>query len=231
MKVKELEILTKNLEKQKEFYAEVLGLKTLAESAQKVSFPIGTSVLTLKESADFLPYHFAINIPSNQEKDALEWLEKRVEVIKDGDSKIQYFDFWDAYAVYFYDADQNIVEFIARRTLNQNSDKKFNRDSLLSISEIGLPTYDIAQEFKVLNDETGIPIYSGSMERFCAVGDENGLFIVINKALKKEWFPTQMEPMSAPFHIKFLENGNLHGFDYENKQLKPTEKASSNGSV
>lgn len=219
MKIQLLELFSPKLEAQTAFYSKVLGLEIIERTSESVSFSIGHSTLKLTFREEHKPYHFAINIPANKEKEALTWLKERVDIIKYANSEIQYFDFWKAYAIYFYDADKNIVEFIARKTLNNHSNLSFKQSSLLEISEIGLPTVDISFEYKQLHKATGILIYSGSLEQFCAIGDEHGLFIVINKNLKKQWFPTQDKTESADFKIQFIEKDKRYSFTYENEQL------------
>ena len=179
MEIKELEIYTSKLDEQITCYQEVLGFEMIENSGSSVLFKVGNSTLKLSCRKKCMPYHFAINIPSNKEKQALEWLKERVEILTYEGLETQYFDFWNAYAIYFYDADKNIVEFIARKKLQHNTTTKFDKDSLLGISEIGIPTSSIAKEYQILKSITGIGIYSGSIERFCAVGDETGLFILI----------------------------------------------------
>lgn len=220
MQIRELEIFTPNLAQQRAFYARTLGLDIVRETSNSVSFQIGHSTLKLTFRKTFSPYHYAINIPANQEEEALAWLKTRVDIIKNEDLEIQYFEFWNAYAVYFYDADGNIGELIARKTLNNTSELAFSKNSLLEICEIGVPTFDIKHDYTVLNDKTGIPIYSGNLERFCAIGDANGLFIMVNKELKKEWFPTQDTPFSSDFRLKFTEQGKDFNFVYENEKLR-----------
>jgi len=219
MKIKTLELFTPNLIQQTKFYSESLDLPILQKTETSVDFQIGNSMLKLISRATFTPYHYAINIPANQEKEALEWLMARVEIIKHEDALIQYFDFWNAYAIYFYDNDKNIVELIARKNLDNSSQLPFDKNALLEISEIGIPTFDISEEYKILNEVTGIPIHSGSMERFCAIGDDNGLFIVINKELKKEWFPTKDKAFSSDFRISFVEKGNEFILVYRDGKL------------
>ena len=220
MIIKELELYTAQLEAQTEFYSKILGLKIIKQSEKSIAFKMGNSILRLTYRATFTPYHYAINIPKNKKKEALEWLKSRVDVLKDGDSEIQYFDFWDANAIYFYDNDKNIVELIARNTLDNESDTSFDVQQLIEISEIGLPTTNIKREYEFLNERTIIPIYSGNFERFCSVGDANGLFIIINKDLKKDWYPTQDKPHSSDFRIKFEEKGRNYRLEYKNERLK-----------
>lgn len=227
MHIQELELFTPKLEEQITFYTQVLALDLLEQTNTSASFQVGNSTLKLTYRADCSPYHYAINIPANQEQEALAWLKERVEIIKYENFEIQYFDFWNAHAIYFYDEDKNIGELIARKNLNNESAQVFDKNALLEICEIGLPTVDIGREYNLLKDTTGIPIHSGSLERFCAIGDEHGLFIAINKKLKREWFPTTDEPISADFKIKFKEQGQAYTFVYEKEELSLVAKETS----
>ena len=220
MKIQELEIYTPRLKSQTKFYSEILELEIIAKTNTSTSFQIGESILKLVQREKFNPYHYAINIPANQEFEGLEWLKDRVEILKYENLPIQYFDFWNAYAIYFYDEDRNIVELIARKNLENHSNQAFDKNSLLEICEIGIPTSDIGKEYEILKNATGIPIHSGNLERFCAIGNDNGLFIAINKNVKKEWFPTKDVPFSSDFIIKFIEKGDEFIFEYKEEKLK-----------
>ena len=219
MQIKKLKIYTSKLSAQNRFYTEVLKLEKLNQTKNSVSYQIGRSVLEIEEVPDFTPYHFAINIPANQENEALEWLKKWVEILKDGNNEIQDFDFWNAKAMYFYDMDKNIVEFIARKNLDNRSEIEFNQNSLLEISEIGLPTGHIENKFKILNENIGLEIYSGSFDRFCAIGSENGLFICVDKNTK-EWFPTTDKANPADFEVLINQNDKEYAVEYKNENLK-----------
>ncbi len=224
MHIKELQLFTPNLEAQTKFYSQVLELDIIEKTDRSVSLQVGNSILKLIHREQFTPYHYAINIPANQEKEALQWLKERLEILKYENKEIQYFNFWNAYAIYFYDADQNIGELIARKNLKNTSNRPFDKNAMLEICEIGIPTFDISQEYQILKETANIPIHSGSMERFCSLGNDNGLFIVINKALKKEWFPTKDKPFSSDFVIKFVEKDKEYTFQYENELLKQIVK-------
>jgi catechol-2,3-dioxygenase len=121
--------------------------------------------------------------------------------------------------MYFYDEDQNLVELIARKNIQNSSDKIFDSNSFLEISEIGLPTLDIEKQFNILNKLMGIEVFDGGFEHFCAIGDENGLFICINKE-KKDWFPTNEEAYSSDFEILFFEKSKEYHFQFKNTTLK-----------
>lgn len=219
MKIKELKIYTQNLLDQIDFYSNQIGLDLIETSETEAQFMVGKSILKIVKSEKFKPYHFAINIPKNKENEALKWLKERVKILKDGKTEIQDFDFWNAKAIYFYDIDQNIVEFIARKNMKNESKEEFSVNSLLEISEIGMPVNDIETTFSTLKKIANIEIFDGGFERFCAIGDENGLFICINKKIK-DWFPTGDKAHSSEFEIKINENGCEYELEFINEEIK-----------
>lgn len=219
MKIQELKIYSNQLSAQTHFYNRILGLKILEQSTTFTCFEIGSSRLTIVASEDVTPYHFAINIPSNQEKEALLWLQQRVSILTDGPNEIQDFDFWNAKAIYFYDLDSNIIEFIARKNLNRLDVTPFGITSVISISEIGVPVEDIERVQKEIEVVCPIEKYDGGIERFLALGDEEGLFICINQH-RKDWFPTGDKAYSSPFELTFEQNGDIHQIAFKEKRIE-----------
>lgn len=219
MKINELKIYTSNLTEQTDFYVDKIGLNLIEKTEFEAKFRIGKSILVLIENDNFQPYHFAINIPSNKEEEALNWLKSSVTILKHGKNEIQDFDFWNAKAIYFYDTDNNIVELIARKNLKNDSKELFSSRSLLEISEIGAPVHDIERTYATLKSYVDIPIFDGSFERFCAIGDEIGLFIFINKNIK-DWFPTNDRAYPSYFEIEFEENGKDYKMEFKNENFK-----------
>ena len=222
MQIKELKIYSSHLKEQTHFYTNVLGLTVVKHTEKNVVFQMGKSMLNIEYKPKTTPYHLAINIPSNKEIEALHWVKSKVDILMNGSQEIQDFEFWNAKAIYFYDSDQNIVELIARKNLNNSIEQKFDTDQLIEISEIGLPTKDIEKEFIQLNNSTGIEIYDGDFDRFCAIGDENGLFICINKTIK-DWFPTNDKAFSSDFEIKLTEKGKTYQIAYKNEKIQMIE--------
>jgi catechol 2,3-dioxygenase-like lactoylglutathione lyase family enzyme len=214
MKIGELILDTGNLTEQISFYQDTLNFKLIKRTESYASFQIGESILTFISKDKALPYHFAFNIPSNNEKEALQWLKNRVEIIPYKNDEIIDFVNWEAKAIYFYDRDHNIVEFIARRVVNNENLSEFNSKSVLNISEIGIGTYNIKQIYQELNNMKPISIFDGSFEKFCALGNNEGLFIVVD-LLKKDWFPA-----GDKIHISdFTVNGD-YSFEYRDGKLK-----------
>ncbi|RMG85070.1 MAG: VOC family protein, partial [Bacteroidetes bacterium] len=190
MRFKKLTLRSKDPQRQKDFYQNRLSLPVLADSGDKVCFQIGHTVLEFERHPDAVPVHFAINIPCNQVSEALNWLSGKIPVLPHESRLIQPFPNWNAEALYFYDADQNIVEWIGRKNLKNEKAAPFHpATSFLEISEIGLATTDIPAIFAQLNESLGIEKYDGNFHRFCAAGTETGLFILANYLVKK-WFPT-----------------------------------------
>lgn len=224
MEIKELKIYTQNLLQQVDFYSKKLGLALIDKTENQATFQIGKSKFRIVKSDKSQPYHFAINIPNNKEIESLAWLNNRVEILKDGENEIQYFDGWNAKAIYFYDIDNNIVEFIARKNLKNESHADFDVDSLLEISEIGMPVRDIESTFNALKKISSIEIFDGEFNRFCAIGDEYGLFICINKQVK-DWFPAGDKANSSAFEIRFREKGSEYEIAFINEQIKAVAKS------
>ncbi len=221
MHIRQLTIFTSQLGIQRKFYAETMGLPLKNETPDAVSFAIGKSGFTLKEKAHATPYHFAINIPSEDEEKALQWLKERVGVLAAQGSEIQDFSSWNAKSVYFYDPDKNIVEFIARRNLRYPPVQPFGHRSMLEVSEIGLAVDDIPPYFAQLNTQLGLERYDGNMEQFGAVGDENGLFICINRH-KKTWYPTGDKAYPSGFELLVAHKGSEFLVSYQKGTLKIT---------
>jgi catechol-2,3-dioxygenase len=221
MKIQELTLYTSNIDGQTEFYSQVLGLEIVKKSPKNVSFHIGNSLLQFEQKKEATPYHFAINIPANKEEEALQWLKSRITILKDEQDEIIDFRAWNAKAIYFYDHDKNIVELIARKNLKNESDQNFGPEQFLEISEIGVPTRDIESEFSILRNAMGIEIYDGGFGNFCAIGDENGLFICINKEHKK-WYPTNDKAFASNFELLMQEKGKQYQVDFKNESIKVT---------
>ncbi len=212
MKIKGLKLYTNNLAKQKEFYISLLSCNLVDETNDSFTIKLVDSLLTFSKSDDKPYYHCAINIPSNQIEEALQWLKQRVEILPFENEEIVDFVNWNAKSIYFYDAGKNIVELIARKNLNINRNEEFSANSFLHISEIGYPTNDVKKSYHYLNTNYNLDKYDCDEKRFCAIGDEYGLLIVVNYNLKK-WFPTRDEALPFPFEISF-ENGDGELFNF-----------------
>lgn len=221
MKINELILYTTTLEDQKVFYTETLGLPLLETSSTSFKVAAGYSMLTFKWRDYATPYHFAFNIPSYIDPEALAWLRKRTPVLKHQGKGLVDFVNWNARSIYFYDRDHNIVELIARKSLGIQSLDTFDHHAFLCISEVGLAVNDIETTYNQLQKLTDFEIFDGDFDRFCAVGDEHGLFILINKH-RKDWFPAGDKAFSSDFEIEFQNHGRLLEFAFRQGEIKVT---------
>jgi len=223
MKIEKLEIATADLEKQLHFYKNLLGLEIRDQEENSFEIVLGSSVLKFREDKNFTPYHIAFHIPDKQEVKALAWLKTRVSILKNNRDEIVDFSAWDAKSIYFYDEDKNIMEFIARGNLNKPASVDFSEKSLLGIAEIGLATADIEEKFNFLHQECELEVFDGNFEKFCAIGDHQGLLITIDKNLK-DWFPTGDQAFSSDFRIDFSHKEKNYRLEFINDYLKLAEK-------
>ncbi|MCB0651724.1 MAG: hypothetical protein KDC85_10650 [Saprospiraceae bacterium] len=230
MKIRKLTLFTSRLNEQINFYRDTLELKMLTSGKDFAEFRVGSSVLRFEGKRGATPYHFAFNIPSYQENDAWQWLKNRLEIIPFDTQEIIPFENWNANAIYFYDAEKNIVEFIARRNLGYEDSIPFSSESIVEISEIGVPLTDIIPVHEHLTAELSLPVYSGSTERFCAMGDERGLFILINTHKKREWFPCGDKAIPSDFKATISHQGQQYGINFHNEILLTHELKSNHHS-
>jgi catechol-2,3-dioxygenase len=201
MKILELQLETHCLDELKTFYAHTLELPLLKEQKRYFIFQAGVTTVKFSRAhkEDKPYYHFAFNIPENQFKEAKAWLSGRVKLIeKDGMDEFRH-ETWNADALYFYDPAGNIVEFIARHNLKNRSEEPFSGKSILSLSEIGYPVEDVRLFSEHIKEELSLRLWDGDEKQFAAVGDEEGLFIIVTQ--KRGWFPVDKPAEAHPVTV------------------------------
>lgn len=218
MKIERLEIRSGDVGEQLKFYRDLLGLEIRNYKEESFEVELGYSVLKLVQDESATPYHIAIHIPDKQEEIALEWIKERVPVLRNNNDEIIDFSNWNAKSLYFYDADNNIMEFISRRSFFKPQSAIFSEESLLGIAEVGLATDDIEEKFEFLNRNCDLEIFDGSFDKFCAIGDDEGLLITIDKN-GKDWFPTKDSAFASDFKIEFRHKDQKQKLQFENNRL------------
>jgi catechol-2,3-dioxygenase len=184
MRIHELELLAADLAAQRAFYTERLGLTVIEQASETLTLAAGASRLIFRQAPPGWRevYHFAFNIPENRFDEAREWLAARTPLRPNADGRtVFHFDEWNADAVYFTDAGGNIGELIARHTLPNATSRPFTARDLLSVSEIGLATDDVPATVAMLRAELGVSAYGSESDQFTAVGDPEGLLIVVKR--------------------------------------------------
>jgi catechol 2,3-dioxygenase-like lactoylglutathione lyase family enzyme len=191
MQLIDLKLVTPDLAVQAEFYSRVFHFPILSAAADEIEFQAGSSRLTFQQSPLPVkgPYHFAFNIPENQFDKAAQWIRQQVALIPDESGQDTFYsESWEAHMLYFYDPAGNILELIARHSLPSASHSPFSGLSLLGISEIGIAVDDVPAKAAAIASRAQTTVYRESIsDTFAAVGDEQGLFIVVK--IGRIWFP------------------------------------------
>ncbi len=224
MLIKELTLFTDKQKKQEAFYQNIFGFKAEEKTHDKIAFRTGASKLIFQKSKKNYFYHYCFLIPCNQLENAIKWLKQSVAIIQDENGTIIHrFESWNANAVYFYDGAGNIVEFIVRHDLKNESDKPFDSSQILCINEIGMPTTDIRKTNRQLENEINTRFWKGDFENFGTNGDQHGLFLLPNYKLKTGWFPVNQPIQTSPFNALIENDGKKYRVEYHDEQIKTSE--------
>lgn len=229
MKIKQLTLFTNNMADQKAFFKNALGFDITREQTTSFSLQVGWTSLQFKYSEQFHPYHYCFLLPANQLHEAIEWFKGRIDFLKlEGERVIAPFENWNAHGTYFYDGVGNVAEFIVRYDLANESKSDFDTSQILCVNEIGIATADVLATNAQLESELHSPFWKGNYERFGTNGTQEGLFIIVNKALKKTWYPTDLPTAVSPFEAVIEVGGLLYDLRFEGGELnilKHAEKA------
>lgn len=201
------------LEEMEYFYADVLELKLLERDAKHLTVAAGETRLTYhQQSADQGSpfYHVAFNIPENKILDARDWQLERTKLDPNPNAPrhpehpdIVHFVHWDAHAVFFRDPAGNILEHIARHTLANAAPGPFSSRDITCCSEVALvlDVEDLRPEADRIGRSIGAERYRNSSSQFVALGDENGLVLIMKKGVSlrgdADIYPTEIE-LNAP---------------------------------
>lgn len=207
MHIHHLSLYTQQLSAQRDFYHQKLGLPLLEAAPDSFQVQAGATILQFKQADPGVDcfYHFAFNIPSNQYRAVPDWLAARSEVLLYEGQPIVRFENWDAHATYFMDVDRNILELVARHTLQQKLEGPFSSSMILNISEIGHPVDNPQTTATQLMARFDVKRYSFNNDVFCPVGDPNGLIILTK--IGRNWVPTDRPAIVSPFEVTFEIGG------------------------
>ena len=202
MKIKEIRLLTDQPEQLKNFYHQVLGFELIHDTDALLGLKCGNSTLTFVRETGAAEnyYHFAFNISENKFQQAIGFLKGRDVVINPVNGKDSiHFSHWNADSVYFYDPKGNILEFIARHSLEGKAGKIFTIDDIENISEIGLPTHRVDEVSKLLQSQLGERVYVSGDTNFTPIGDEEGLFILTSP--DRTWLGSDKKVKGFPVKV------------------------------
>lgn len=220
MNITRLELLSLDLQAQRDFYENSLELPVELSSSSLEVKAGKTDIVFLQASPGFEgAYHFAFNIPENQIHAAKEWISSRVALLRD-ESGNDEFDSksWNSDSIYFKDPAGNVLEFIARHNLKNPMDGSFDSTRILNVSEIGLPSDGVMGLANELCTRLGLSVFMQQPnESFTPVGDDHGLFIL--PARDRIWKPDSGVPARLlPVKVRVEANGKgweVRGVPYE----------------
>ena len=211
MKLEQIQIQTNNIQETTAFYQDILDLPIIEKNSKWVTIQAGNSILKFIENAAFNSiYHFAFNIPENKLDEAIQWCKNKVGLIVIEDQNvIANFETWNANAVYFYDNNGNLLEFIARHDLDNTATENFSSKSILNISEIGIVTENPLELGNQLIEKHALEFFSknNNSDVFSALGNDEGLLIIVKP--NRNWYPTQTPSQSNPTEIRIQNNENI----------------------
>ncbi|MFJ5765964.1 VOC family protein [Lysinibacillus sp. NPDC093210] len=213
MKISKMKLYAHDLHKMKAFYCDILGFELLEEAEHFFEIAAGESVIQFEtlDASVAKQYHFALNIPSNLFQQAKKWAQARVDLLRLDEQDEVYFKTLDANSCYFYDPEDNVIEFIARHGINPsvNTDA-FSIKHVLNIAEINLTTdaiHAVADRLK----EYGITPLKGEEIRTDALtfmgNYEDGVHLLIGPS-ERIWYFSTKKAIVSPINI--IVNNYLH---------------------
>jgi len=219
MRIRTLTLFSNDLDSQKSFYQNTLGIGIQDEASDSFSVNIGWSRLKFERSKEKYHYHYCFLLPSNQFADAFKWFRDNLEIITlDGESKFDFED-WNAKSFYFYDGNNNVAECIVRYDLNNPSTQNFDITNLLCVNEIGMASTNTRSHNEILEKSLKSRFWKGNFERFATNGNDEGLFLLVKNDVKKTWFPTSVPTEASPFKVEIESDNKLYHLSYSNQEL------------
>lgn len=212
MDIRRLELLSADLEAQKDFYGDVLDLPVRLDSTI-LEVQAGRTKLLFTHAPEFDgAYHFAFNIPENQFDAAKSWISGRIPLLRDENGHDEFHsENWNSSSVYFKDPAGNVLELIARHDLKNAMNEEFNSKQILNISEIGLPSEDVVGLADKICKQLDVSVFRQEPnESFTPVGDDNGLIIIPVKG--RIWIPNSGVPARL---LSVRVEGMINGKEWE----------------
>jgi catechol 2,3-dioxygenase-like lactoylglutathione lyase family enzyme len=213
MNITRLELLTLNLQAQRDFYANILELPVKLTSSN-LEVKARTTKLIFAQASTYFDgaYHFAFNIPENQFHAAKKWISERIPLLRDETGKDEFnSESWNSDSVYFKDPAGNVLEFIARHNLKNAVDRDFDSRQILNVSEIGLPSENVIDLASEICKSLNLSVFKQQPnETFTPVGDDEGLFILPIK--DRIWIPNSGVPAKL---LPVKVTGDTNGKEWE----------------
>ena len=205
---KKVTLYTNQLEDMKGFYEYQLGFRIVEEDEVSFTLAIGDSQLVFRESEKPAAYHYALNIPGNQFTLAKWWASERVTLNRQEGMDEVFYPNFDADAFYFQDPAGNVIEFIARRSVDRMGN--FTIDSLLNISEVSITT-PYVEEVGELIEEMDIPVRGNKgidPTSLNFLGSGHAYIILVPP--KRTWYFSKQKSETQPLSIELNDGRQIN---------------------
>jgi len=195
-----LRLRTHRLDEQRRFYNEVLGLPLKEEAADSFTVVTPGTELTFSRAGagqGRLFYHFAFDIPGDRLEPARRWLNTSAPPVRAGGRDVLHVPSWDADSIYFHDAEDNLLEFLARRNDAAPAAGSFSPRDILCVSELAIAGKDMEATAADLEADLGLARRPPGLERGLAVGDAHRTLLLIEEG--SVWSPVPApEALASP---------------------------------
>ena len=195
------------LEALADFYGGALGLR-VESGLDRLTVVAGLTQLTFvpappEQRGAF--YHVAFNVPENKLRLARDWQLERTTLLPPRANQVDpsypedvtWFRNWNAHSLFFWDPAGNLLEHIARHDLATAAPGRFVSKDILYASEIALITDEVPRVAAAVASALGLATYREPSGVFQALGDEQGLVLVIERG--RDWWgkPTAVHPVEV----------------------------------
>ena len=200
MRIKKVKLATNDIASLTKFYSDKLKFLPLIKERNSVAIEIGRSLLCIEQIAEKIigNYHLAFEVYRGQLDILHKRLKQSIEFMRQEGTIIFDIKNWKSQSIYFYDSDNNILEFIERDFAPESDGKS----SVISIVEFGLALKNMS-DLERLREATELDIFPGIVSKeFMPIGDLEGMFICVPNG--RIWNPSKHRAGFTQAEVEFI---------------------------
>ena len=202
MKIIEVTLPTTNIDSQEHCFSKRLGFTCKRKNANELLVHCGGNLINFVRAQRQFYFHYCFLIPPGSLAAAVTFLDERnfQPLLYEGQRIV---DFGNGRAVYFWDADGNIAEFIERPSLGHPAQNEFRISDVIQLNEIGMPCENPIAVAEELIQKFGISLVDEAVFRndFVWCGDYEGVFLL--PKIGRNWMPCDKACEKNALSVKF----------------------------
>jgi len=196
------------------FWENTIGCEVVKQTISTFTIKIGSSLLTFKPNVTSLArpqYHFSILIPSNQIENCLAWLKNggkkndgnEIELWRGGETNAEVIQspLYNSSSIYFADYGGNIIEFVARRNLDNAEEGEFSSDMFKEINSVSMITKEVKLAQELITENLGYKPVDRTTSGYKVMGNANGL---INLVVQNRILPPTITEQAYPYEMELV---------------------------